>query len=89
MLAGQNLKPNGQSMKSTILLAILAVFVTEYPMEVRAQSQKKATIAYVGGSSCALCHSKVAESFKKHNKKKTIQLKPDCGKCHLIHAHEG
>ena len=150
-------------MKSTIPLVLIAVFVTMYPTEVRAQSQTKEANTYVGGSSCALCHIKQSESFKKNkhtsaftdiknderylklkkegkegsclkchttgygenggftneestpelakvncegchgpgnehiavnaddkqNKKKTIQLKPDCGKCHLIHAHEG
>ena len=149
-------------MKFVIPMALFTVTAALYTCNVVAQSQKKETIAYVGGSSCALCHTKVAESFKKHkhnnaytdiknnerylklkkegkegsclkchttgyrqqggftneettpehakvdcegchgpgsehtavnaddkkNKKKTIQLKPDCGKCHLIHAHE-
>lgn len=149
-------------MKSTLLLVIFATFAVACSIGVRTKLPQESALTYVGESSCAKCHEKVANSFKTHqhndaftmlninkrylklkkegqegsclkchvtgygkpggfvsaeetpelakvgcqachgpgsghvavvkndkiNKRKTIQRKPDCGKCHLIHVHE-
>ena len=149
-------------MRSTLLLALFAIFVAACSINVCPQLPEERALTYVGESECAKCHAKVANSFKTHkhndaftnlnknkrylklkkegqegsclkchttgygepggfvsvektpelamvgceachgpgaehaaidkndkeNKKRTIQRKPDCGKCHLIHAYE-
>ena len=146
-------------MKTTLILALFVIFTAACSINTSSQLSQEGALAYVGESSCAKCHKKIANSFKTNQhteafaniqndtryrqlkkegregsclkchvtgygkpggfisaektpelakvgcqachgpggdhvdasndaKKRTIQRKPGCGKCHLIHAHE-